>query len=328
MRELGRPRRASARCWSRSPPTWPSPWPSCRGPDQRVELDAGRGGALGRRHAQPGLPAHQSQGVAAAGRPEHPFGYGKAQYFWSLIAAVGIFVAGAVFSVYRGSTPCAGGGESGGVLIAYVVLGVVVPRRGDQLAARRAAAARRGAGRGRHLPAAPPASARTRASRPFSPRTAQPWWACSSRRPVSGCTTSRATPPGTAAPPSRSACCSPTWRSSWAGTCEPPHRRDGRAGARRRRARPAAGPRRGHHGRRAAHDAPRSRAGAGGGPARPDDASRPAQVEEFSGRVDAELREAHSEITQVFLDATRPDPDLARRTAVHVERLRAVAAST
>ena len=51
------------------------------------------------------------------------------------------------------------------------------------------------------------------------------------------------------------------------------------------------------------------------------------QVEEFSGRVDAELRAAHSEITQVFLDATRPDPDLARRTAVHVERLRAEAAA-
>ena len=36
---------------------------------------------------------------------------------------------------------------------------------------------------------------------------------------------------------------------------------------------------------------------------------------------------AHPEITQVFLDATRPDPDLARRTAVHVERLRATAAA-
>ena len=52
------------------------------------------------------------------------------------------------------------------------------------------------------------------------------------------------------------------------------------------------------------------------------------EVEEFAGTVDRELRERHPEISQVFLDPTRPDPDLARRTAVHVERLRAVAAST
>ncbi|GAB2459775.1 cation diffusion facilitator family transporter [Jatrophihabitans fulvus] len=32
----------------------------------------------------------------------HPFGYGKERYFWSLIAAVGIFVAGAIFSFYQG----------------------------------------------------------------------------------------------------------------------------------------------------------------------------------------------------------------------------------
>ena len=34
--------------------------------------------------------------------PIHPFGYGKARFFWSLLAAVGIFVAGAMFSVYEG----------------------------------------------------------------------------------------------------------------------------------------------------------------------------------------------------------------------------------
>ena len=32
----------------------------------------------------------------------HPFGYGKERYFWSLIAAVAIFVAGAMFSFYQG----------------------------------------------------------------------------------------------------------------------------------------------------------------------------------------------------------------------------------
>jgi len=32
----------------------------------------------------------------------HPFGYGKERFFWSLIAAVGIFISGAVFSIAEG----------------------------------------------------------------------------------------------------------------------------------------------------------------------------------------------------------------------------------
>ena len=34
---------------------------------------------------------------------EHPFGYGKERFFWALIAAVSIFVSGAVFAAYEGS---------------------------------------------------------------------------------------------------------------------------------------------------------------------------------------------------------------------------------
>jgi cation diffusion facilitator family transporter len=33
---------------------------------------------------------------------KHPFGYGKERYFWSLLAAVAIFVTGAAFSVFEG----------------------------------------------------------------------------------------------------------------------------------------------------------------------------------------------------------------------------------
>ena len=56
---------------------------------------------------------------------EHPFGYGKARFFWSLLAAVGIFIAGAVFSVYQGVHTLRGGAEeSGGILVPYVVLAV------------------------------------------------------------------------------------------------------------------------------------------------------------------------------------------------------------
>lgn len=32
----------------------------------------------------------------------HPFGYGKERFFWALLAAVGIFVAGAGFSIFQG----------------------------------------------------------------------------------------------------------------------------------------------------------------------------------------------------------------------------------
>ena len=32
----------------------------------------------------------------------HPFGYGKERYFWSLLAAMGIFISGAIFSIYEG----------------------------------------------------------------------------------------------------------------------------------------------------------------------------------------------------------------------------------
>ncbi|HKH10255.1 MAG TPA: cation diffusion facilitator family transporter [Rubrobacter sp.] len=57
---------------------------------------------------------------------EHPFGYGQDRFFWSLIVAVSLFVAGAVFSFYEGISKVleGSGGESGSFLIAYIVLGV------------------------------------------------------------------------------------------------------------------------------------------------------------------------------------------------------------
>jgi cation diffusion facilitator family transporter len=55
----------------------------------------------------------------------HPFGYGKERFFWSLLAAVGIFVSGAVFSIYEGVHGLLSGESAEtGYLIAYVVLGV------------------------------------------------------------------------------------------------------------------------------------------------------------------------------------------------------------
>jgi cation diffusion facilitator family transporter len=55
----------------------------------------------------------------------HPFGYGKERFFWSLLAAVGIFVSGAVFSIYEGVHGLLSGESAdAGYLVAYLVLGV------------------------------------------------------------------------------------------------------------------------------------------------------------------------------------------------------------
>jgi cation diffusion facilitator family transporter len=57
--------------------------------------------------------------------PKHPFGYGMERYFWSLLAAVGIFVLGAGFSAYQGiDSLLSPGGSEGSPTWAFVVLGV------------------------------------------------------------------------------------------------------------------------------------------------------------------------------------------------------------
>jgi cation diffusion facilitator family transporter len=64
--------------------------------------------------------------------PLHPFGYGKARFFWSLLAAVGIFVAGAMFSIYEGVHTLLHGGEPGAsILVPYAVLGVALVAEGS-----------------------------------------------------------------------------------------------------------------------------------------------------------------------------------------------------
>ena len=53
---------------------------------------------------------------------EHPFGYGQERYFWSLLAAFGIFIAGAGFSIFEGILSLHS--KTSNFTIAYVVLGV------------------------------------------------------------------------------------------------------------------------------------------------------------------------------------------------------------
>jgi cation diffusion facilitator family transporter len=55
----------------------------------------------------------------------HPFGYGNERYIWSLLAAFGIFIAGAGFSIFEGILTMTGhGGTGSAVWLAYAVLGL------------------------------------------------------------------------------------------------------------------------------------------------------------------------------------------------------------
>lgn len=62
----------------------------------------------------------------------HPFGYGQERYFWSLLAAFGIFLAGAGFSVAEGVLALRGESHHG-VLVAYVVLAISAAAEGTSL---------------------------------------------------------------------------------------------------------------------------------------------------------------------------------------------------
>ena len=66
--------------------------------------------------------------VKRSNRPadeRHQFGYGRERYFWTLLAAVGIFVGGGVFSVLQGVNELRSPAhEAGHFKLTYIVLGV------------------------------------------------------------------------------------------------------------------------------------------------------------------------------------------------------------
>jgi cation diffusion facilitator family transporter len=65
----------------------------------------------------------------------HPFGYGKERYVWAMLAAVGIFVTGACFSMYEGIHAVLNSGETGSYYpLLYGVLAVSVIAEGSSLA--------------------------------------------------------------------------------------------------------------------------------------------------------------------------------------------------
>lgn len=66
----------------------------------------------------------------------HPFGYGKERFFWSLLAAVGIFVMGGCFSVFQGVEALRDGADEtlSGYVAGLIVLGVALLAEGASLA--------------------------------------------------------------------------------------------------------------------------------------------------------------------------------------------------
>ncbi|WP_326574146.1 cation transporter [Streptomyces sp. NBC_00481] len=65
----------------------------------------------------------------------HPFGYGKERFFWSLLAAVGIFVMGGCFSFYQAFHALTTGSEESydGYVVGIAVLGVALLSEGASL---------------------------------------------------------------------------------------------------------------------------------------------------------------------------------------------------
>jgi cation diffusion facilitator family transporter len=65
----------------------------------------------------------------------HPFGYGQERFFWAFLAAVFIFIAGAMFSIGEGVQRLLSGGEEStkGYIVSYVVLAIAFVSDGTSL---------------------------------------------------------------------------------------------------------------------------------------------------------------------------------------------------
>ena len=56
----------------------------------------------------------------------HPFGHGKERFFWAVMAAVMIFVGGAIFSIVQGALVLRGGQVEHDLRAGFVVLGIAL----------------------------------------------------------------------------------------------------------------------------------------------------------------------------------------------------------
>lgn len=65
--------------------------------------------------------------IALAAReptPEQPFGYGRMRFLWTFMAAIAMFLAGAIFAIGYGAYRLTSTTESSGYLAAYITLGI------------------------------------------------------------------------------------------------------------------------------------------------------------------------------------------------------------
>lgn len=63
--------------------------------------------------------------------PEQPFGYGRMRFLWTFLAAVAMFLAGAIFAIGYGSFELVAGGEHSGYLVAYAALAISLIAEGS-----------------------------------------------------------------------------------------------------------------------------------------------------------------------------------------------------
>jgi cation diffusion facilitator family transporter len=62
---------------------------------------------------------------------DQPFGYGRARFLWTFMAAIAMFIAGATFAVGYGVYELVSGGTSSGFLAAYVTLAIALIAEGS-----------------------------------------------------------------------------------------------------------------------------------------------------------------------------------------------------
>jgi cation diffusion facilitator family transporter len=62
--------------------------------------------------------------------PDQPFGYGRARFLWTFLAAVAMFVAGAIFAIGYGIYELTSANEGGDYLAAYITLAIALAAEG------------------------------------------------------------------------------------------------------------------------------------------------------------------------------------------------------
>jgi cation diffusion facilitator family transporter len=63
--------------------------------------------------------------------PDQPFGYGRMRFLWTFVAAIAMFLAGAIFAIGYGIYELLSGGKSNGYLAAYVTLAIAFVAEGS-----------------------------------------------------------------------------------------------------------------------------------------------------------------------------------------------------